>query len=338
MGKDEKAAKEKFKDSQVCKGFLIGMCPLDPSMLGGKRKFAICERIHSEPMRALLKQHPEVEKLTQEYEESSLRDLEYVVKECEAHMATEKQRIRTDVRRKKPPLPLVVNDRLSAMKRESSNMIKQAEEMDDDRIREKEGLITKANEISKDREDLLEVETKKAIENQVPEVCCEICGTAYIGDDGNAAHLGFRIHDVYKQIRDRIAELKPRVEERQKARRDKREEESKLKRKKEWDRAAEKEGRRKEAKDKDKDKDKDKEKDKDKGKDDKDKDDKGKDEKDKDETDKDEKGKDDKGKDEKGKDEKGKDEKDKDGEKDKKADADEKKKKSRSGSRGKTRN
>merc|ERR1712226_1424068 len=98
-----------------------------------------------------------------------MRDLEYAVRECNSHIAAERQRIRTDVRRKKPPLPLTVNDRLSAMKRESSNMIQKAEEMDDDRIREKEALITKANELLKDREIMLEVETKKAVENQVPE-------------------------------------------------------------------------------------------------------------------------------------------------------------------------
>mmetsp|Transcript_44563 Transcript_44563/g.129585 ORF Transcript_44563/g.129585 Transcript_44563/m.129585 type:complete len:378 (+) Transcript_44563:117-1250(+) len=240
--KDKTSAKEKFKDKSVCKGYLIGLCPLDASLLGGRRSFSVCSRIHSEPMRDLFKAHKDVEALTLEYEQQSLQDLEFVVRECEGHIAQEKQRIRTDVRRKKPPLPPAVNDRLSAMKRESSAMVQKAEQMDDDQIREKEALITKANELMKERDELLEIETKKAMEALDPEEVCDICGTSYVGKDGDAAHLKFRIHDAYKQIRARIAELKPRVEELERKHREQKEEEFKRKRKEEWDKALEKEG------------------------------------------------------------------------------------------------
>merc|ERR1712039_1159181 len=115
----------------------------------------------------------------------------------------ERQRIRTDIRKKKPPLPPAVNDRLSAMKRESSAMIQKAEAMDDDQIREKESLVAKANELLKDREDLLEAEAKKAADSLEPEEVCEVCGTAYIGKEADEAHLKFRIHQVYVDIRAR---------------------------------------------------------------------------------------------------------------------------------------
>merc|ERR1712187_114181 len=173
------------------------MCPLDHSLLGGKRNFGSCEKIHSEIMRDQLKAHADSADLIRDYEQLSLQDLEYVVRECEGHIATERQRIRTDVRRKKPPLPPAVNDRLSAMKRESSAMIQKAEGMDDDQIREKEALVTKANEMLKDREDMLEAETKKAAEALEPEEVCEVCGTAYVGKEADEAHLKFRIHQVY---------------------------------------------------------------------------------------------------------------------------------------------
>mmetsp|Transcript_34174 Transcript_34174/g.98540 ORF Transcript_34174/g.98540 Transcript_34174/m.98540 type:complete len:390 (-) Transcript_34174:38-1207(-) len=242
LDKDKNAANEKFKDKSVCKGYLIGMCPLDPSLLGGKRSYPMCEKIHSEPMRDQLQKHKDCESLTREYERLSLQDLELAVRECEGHIAEEKSRIRTDIRRKKPPLPLAVNDRLSKMKRESSQMIQKAEEMDDDQIREKEALVTKANELLKEREEYLEAEMKKAIEALDPEEVCEICGTAYVGKDGDAAHLKFRIHDAFKTIRDRIAEVKPRVEAWEKKRQEERDAELKKKRKEEWDKAQEKEG------------------------------------------------------------------------------------------------
>merc|ERR1711860_154599 len=97
-------------------------------------------------------------------------------------------------------------------KRESSAMIQRAEGMDDDQIREKEALITKANELLKDREDMLESETKKAAEALELEEVCDTCGTSFIGKDGDAAHLKFRIHEAYVKVRERIAELKPRAE------------------------------------------------------------------------------------------------------------------------------
>jgi len=274
--RDEVAAKEKFKDSTVCKGFLLGLCPFDASMLGGKRRFKVCERIHSAAMRSLLENHPDKEKLTQEYEEISLRDLEDAVRECDSHIGKEKQRIQTETRLRKPQLPLSVHDRLSMLKRQATNMMKQAEELDDDRIREKEAMINKVNEIMKDRETLTELEQKKAIESIVAEVSCEICGTCYAGEDENETHLRFRIHIAYKEIRDRLAELKPRVQEREKQRRDKKDEDSRRRRKEDWDKDKEKDGRRKD-RTKEKDKDRDKEKETEKDKDDADKDKKEKD-------------------------------------------------------------
>merc|ERR1712013_255330 len=144
-----------------------------------------------------LQKHPECKALIREYEKISLHDLEYVVKECETHIAEEKQRIRSDVRRKKPPLPLHTNDKAAQMRRESSALIQKAEGLDDDHLREKETLITRSAEILKERDEMLEEETKKAIENQVPEEVCEICGTAYTGSDGNASPLQFKIHGAY---------------------------------------------------------------------------------------------------------------------------------------------
>merc|ERR1719188_2234954 len=107
----------------------------------------------------------------------------------------------------------------------------------------------------KDREELLEAETRKAALALEPEEVCEICGTAYTGPDGNAAHLTFKIHTAYEKIRARIAELKPRIEERERLKREKKDEELKKKRKEEWEAAEQKD--KKGGKDADKDKDKD---------------------------------------------------------------------------------
>mmetsp|Transcript_12515 Transcript_12515/g.18125 ORF Transcript_12515/g.18125 Transcript_12515/m.18125 type:complete len:140 (+) Transcript_12515:185-604(+) len=62
---------EKFKDASVCKAFLVGRCPFDGTMLGGKRKFPVCDLLHSETMKAQLEAHPEAESLKLEYEAAS---------------------------------------------------------------------------------------------------------------------------------------------------------------------------------------------------------------------------------------------------------------------------
>ncbi|CAJ1429959.1 unnamed protein product [Effrenium voratum] len=219
--KDEQNAKEKFKDDTVCKAYLAGLCPFDASLLGGKRKFNVCEKIHSDLMKEQLNKHPDAENLKREYEKMSLRDLDFVIRECEAHIALENNRMREDVRRKKPPLPIQVNDRLAQMKRESSALLQKAESLDDDKVREKEALTQQANEVLKEREEVLEEETKKAIAALPPQEVCEVCGTSYEGDAGNAAHKKFRIHEAYTIVRQRMDDLKPRVEEWDKAQKEK---------------------------------------------------------------------------------------------------------------------
>ena len=107
------------------------------------------------------------------------------IRECEAHIActllfegfvslnkaAERTRIREalsfafrlwltalvnteDVRRKKPPLPIQVNDRLAQMKRESSALVQRAEALEDDQHQEKEALLQQANEVLKERQAL----------------------------------------------------------------------------------------------------------------------------------------------------------------------------------------
>lgn len=246
--KDKGASKEKFKDKSVCKSFLVGLCPCDKEMLGGKRKFQACEKLHSELMKDQFKAHPQTDVYREEYEKLCLQELEYAVRECESHIAAERQRIREDLRRRKPALPGIVNDKLAIMKRESSAMIQRAETLDDDQLREKEALITKAAELMKERDELQALETKNAIEAIIPEEVCEVCGVSYVGRDGDAAHKAFRIHDAYKRIRARIKEMRPKLDEREQKRRAQKDEESKKSRKEEWDRLQENGG----SKDKDK--------------------------------------------------------------------------------------
>jgi len=210
LEKDKAKAKEKFKDSDVCKSFLVGMCPMEPAFLGGKRNFQACEKIHSEVMRQQFEAHPDTKDLRREYESALLASLKYAVGECEFRINKEKARMSDDWSRKKPPLPATIIDKLSKLKRESSSLVKAAEEIDDDRFQDKLAMTARANELAKEANDLEEVELKKAVETGVFEEVCEVCGTCFTGKTADAAHQQFKIHTAYKQIREKFAELDSR--------------------------------------------------------------------------------------------------------------------------------
>merc|ERR1712066_422317 len=118
-------------------------------------------------------------------------------------------------------------------KRESALLTEQAQAMDDDRIREKETLLKKVAELKQDIEEYTKEETKKAINSNPTEEVCDVCGTSYLGKEDYDAHLQYRVHLGYAKVRERIAELQKKKEEREKGK----EEEMRKKRKEEWNKA-----------------------------------------------------------------------------------------------------
>mmetsp|Transcript_52346 Transcript_52346/g.168666 ORF Transcript_52346/g.168666 Transcript_52346/m.168666 type:complete len:358 (+) Transcript_52346:101-1174(+) len=248
--KDKGKSKEKFKDKEVCKAFLVGLCPLDPGLLGGKRNFTVCDKIHSEIMRQQFEAHADRQDLEWDYKLQCLKSLEHAIRECDSRVATEKGRIRDDWGNRRPPLPVHVIDQVSRIKRESSSMLAMAEQMDDDKSKEKEALLTRSAEIMKEAEAMEEAETKNLIKTIVTEEVCEVCGTCFQGSAGDAAHLKFKIHNAYSEIRAKLDELKPFKDEWDKKKKEKdgddskkRIEDFKKQRKEDGDKEAEDDGK-----------------------------------------------------------------------------------------------
>jgi len=208
--KDKKLAKSAFKDHGVCKSFLIGLCPLDPTYLGGKRKFKPCSLIHSEIMKEQFAASEDADELRKQYQKSSMKEFEHVIRECDGKVADEKARIRDDWGRRRPPLPVPVIDQIARMKRESSSKVKRAEALDDDKFTEKAQLMAEAEEMTKECTELEDRETKKAVEAAIPEEICEVCGTCYQGQAADTAHQQFKIHNAYVLIREKLEEWKPK--------------------------------------------------------------------------------------------------------------------------------
>merc|ERR1712107_778266 len=49
--------KEDWRDRKVCKAFLVAFCPYEKSMLGGRRNFEVCDRIHNEMLKVEFNKH-----------------------------------------------------------------------------------------------------------------------------------------------------------------------------------------------------------------------------------------------------------------------------------------
>merc|ERR1712048_1208562 len=119
---------------------------------------------------------------------------------------------------------------------------------EDTETRQKEQLEAEAATALADYEAYVKEEEKKAALAAPKAQSCEVCGTAYTGDDEYKQHLEYRVHDGYQQIKDKLEELKSRKEERDKARR----EEGAAERKKKMEAEIEKQEKRAAKKDKEK--------------------------------------------------------------------------------------
>lgn len=218
----KKGLKEDFKDRTVCKSYLAGLCPFDKNVVGGKKGLDVCQRIHSDMMVEQFKMHPDHEKLLEEYQAVQLRDLEYAIKENDSFVVTERTRVRDEARRRKQRLPDEVNRKISNMKKEASANLEKAESLDDDQIRLKEELMNKASELKKECEEYEKVEAKKAADALPVEEVCDVCGTAYTGEEEKAKHLNYRAHIGFVKIRALAEKHRSDRRDREKSARDER--------------------------------------------------------------------------------------------------------------------
>lgn len=225
--KDENA--EDWKDKSICKGFLVGFCPFDKSVVGGKRSMDPCDKIHSEVIREKFDAHKDGQdgsELRNKYEEYSIRDLEFAIQEAEAYGRREVERLRKEPRSK--ALTADVNQKISQMKRESLQLEKKANALDDCDARKKEELMKQSREVEDEAKKYEKEEEEKVKANFRP-LACEVCGTAYVSNEEGEyeAHLKYKVHESYTEIHARLKELKDKKAERDRIPKEKKEEERK---------------------------------------------------------------------------------------------------------------
>lgn len=269
-----------WKDKTVCKKFLVGFCPYDKAVLGGRRGNEACPKIHNENLREAFSKHEDGKpdsKFRRDCEDISIRDLMDCIaeKELYAKKQLENKRAEQKIRR----LPDEVNTKISQMKREAMGLKEKAAALEDSDARLKEQLEKEAATAIADYEAFVKEEERKAALAAPRAQSCEVCGTAYTGDEEYKMHLEYRVHHSYTQIQEKLEELRTKKAEWEKTKKEA--DAAERKKRMEADiekaerRAAKKDkekvsdgeqAKRSRSKDKDKDRDKDEHKDKDRDK------------------------------------------------------------------------
>ncbi|CAE7594137.1 Xylt1 [Symbiodinium pilosum] len=198
--KAKKDPSEDWKSESVCKSFLAGFCPYDK----------VCAKIHSEAIRERFDQHPEGAKDSEtrvSFEKLALQDCEDVLRLAEEYSV---ERIRNEPRKVK--LPSEVVHRIELLKKQSNEIHRRADMLDKEATAGGgyKNLSMTWFRAAKDKldeaEELERVENKKQLDAIRPTVC-EVCGAVYIDEIKYKAHFEFDVHEGYKQVRERHADL-----------------------------------------------------------------------------------------------------------------------------------
>ncbi|CAE7627691.1 DRG1, partial [Symbiodinium pilosum] len=153
-----------------------------------------------------------------EYEEECFNQCEEVLAEFETFSRKELDRLKDDPRRK--VLPEEVKEKLKEMREEASFKLKRADDLDAMAMRTggynnmSSTLRRQSRELTQEADSFQRLELRKAADRLPPQVC-DICGSGYLGDEEYNAHLNFRVHEGYQQVREKYEELQKKRAQRQ---------------------------------------------------------------------------------------------------------------------------
>jgi hypothetical protein len=266
----------KFTDRDVCKNFLLDMCP-NELFVNTRADIGPCTLVHS----VALKQDYEKASKTKDYgfEEEVMINLRTFIKDCDRKITQAKRRLEEN-----PVAPEIQEkaDKIHDIGEQIGEKLAKAEKLGE------EGNVDESMRLMQEIEDLKNAkkEAEEDYKRSVPPSqlqqqrlrVCEVCA-AYLSLHDNdrrlADHFGGKLHLGFVHVRSRLKELEAEVEEKQKEREKKREREREKRRERDrevdrdrdHDRDRDRDRDRRRERDRDRDKDKDREKDEDRDRD-----------------------------------------------------------------------
>eukprot|EP00928_Gymnodinium_smaydae_P009463 TRINITY_DN1354_c2_g1_i1.p1 TRINITY_DN1354_c2_g1~~TRINITY_DN1354_c2_g1_i1.p1 ORF type:complete len:454 (-),score=102.12 TRINITY_DN1354_c2_g1_i1:172-1533(-) len=219
MGSDRDARPEQrrvrsFTDKDVCKRFLLGLCPND-LFKNTKMDLGACEKDHNEH----LKDQFDADANRDKYKRKWRRDL---IAQCRRSLLDVDRRIalnRDRIEREKDGTfgaSEAAKKELAKLKEEAAEKFRQAEKSaDDGRFEESREIMKGAEATQRKIEDF----EQKRFEKYKKDNICDICGLIVDGEeieamkDGRGWHTNGRQHLGYKAIREKLKELEAEQDE-----------------------------------------------------------------------------------------------------------------------------
>lgn len=205
-GKEAANAPPDFAKSNVCKNFLVGFCPHDWFSKG--RALRPCEKIHSELLRGNMEAHPDAEAYTAEYEEEFLNYLEACCRECDLFIVRERAKCR-GAGGQILKMPDAVKEKHDDTEKKYKALIQKSEDLAEESVARSKDYLGQALVM---KEELDTIKAKYTTDFAGEDIC-EVCGVRYPLGDGHhdkTSHYRGKTHQGFKQIRDKIAEIKSR--------------------------------------------------------------------------------------------------------------------------------
>jgi len=221
----EEAKKNKginFMKDSICKGHLLGFCPLSElsdSKMAGKRHIKPCTKSHSEAAKEEFEAHEERAKYQAEYEKKLLPVMEGLAREADSWVTREASNVKEVAGKTesivKNTMAPSQKEQYDALKEDLGKMMASAEdEADKGNVEGSKFKVMLAEEIKVKVKELEEAHLVTYEVTHRGEDVCPICGTRYealtkTNHARHMAHFEGKVHLAYKKIREWIAKLKP---------------------------------------------------------------------------------------------------------------------------------
>lgn len=202
---DKDKTGEDFKAKDVCKDYLVGFCPrnglFSGRVTGQRKQLQMCNKVHSDALKAEFKRHPDEKNLRRQYEEGYLRTLSVIADEADQLVAREKRAARqagTFL-----AIPDAVQPQFDKLEADYKKLLEKAD------LKGSEDAMREAEAVKQELDDI----KNKYTRNSAGEEVCEICGIKYVlGDEicQNRAdqHFSGSMHEGYSKIRQAISDIK----------------------------------------------------------------------------------------------------------------------------------
>lgn len=212
----KEARDQQWRDKTMCKSFLVGFCPCDKAVLGGKQGVEVCAKVHSESVRSGLREHEDGKPgaaFLWKCEKIALEDIAYVIGIRDAYAKTEvaEEKERIAKQPKKVLLSDEVNSKIRMLHKERYELVQKIKELatTDSGVEaaSRDKMKTEIVQLEKDANDYERDEYSKVMEAVGPKAC-STCGSMYKGQEEYDAHLSFKTHKAFEKLLSRSEELK----------------------------------------------------------------------------------------------------------------------------------